>query len=256
MMNEEKLKKLSQNLVADSENYINSFRENMFMYISDKDITIREIAEKADISFNTLNSFLYGNSQDCKLANAVKLAKALNVSIDELVGAETIPELSRESLALCRNLPENDLYLIRWFIRYIHDLNEKTEPNKRYVLVMQPDIDNNGDLLITTKYTQVEITQLQEPVRSKAFFGIQLGCDYYMPYYSPNDVIFVANDRPPKVNENVVVRVGKYLFVVRQKNENGVTKFYSIRDGKYRIDKNNNIEIVGYIANILKNTEN
>ena len=47
-------------------------------------ITIKDISEESSIPFSTLNTFLYGNSKDIKLSTAVKLAKALNVSIDEL----------------------------------------------------------------------------------------------------------------------------------------------------------------------------
>lgn len=252
VMDNEKLKKISQNLVSDNQNYINSFKKNLNLYFAEREFTIRELSEVAEVPFDTLKSFLYGDRKDCKLSNAVKLAKALNVSIDELVGAETIPKLSRESLAMCRNLPENDLYLVRWFIRYLDSLNKKTKPNKRYISVMLPEKDNDGNYKITSHYEKIDISNLDEPLRSKIFIGFGIHSDYHMPYYSPNDIILVANDRPSKANENVVVRAEKYLFIVKQKNENGVAKFYSIRDGKYRIDKSNNIEIVGYIAAVLK----
>ena len=116
-MDKEKLKNISKNLSADSNDFMSSFRKNMFMYIDEKDITIKDISEESDVPFSTLNTFLYGNSKDIKLSTAVKLAKALNVSIDELIGAETINEVSRESISICRNLPDNELYLIRWYIR-------------------------------------------------------------------------------------------------------------------------------------------
>ena len=90
-MDKEKLKNISKNLSADSNDFMSAFRKNMFMYIDEKDITIKDISEESDVPFSTLNTFLYGNSKDIKLSTAVKLAKALNVSIDELIGAETIP---------------------------------------------------------------------------------------------------------------------------------------------------------------------
>lgn len=127
-MEKEKLNKLSLNLSSDDKNYMSAFRKNLFMYVEEKDITIKEISEEAGIPFSTLNSFLYGKTNDVKLSTAVKLAKALKISIDELVGAETISDISRESIAICRNLPDNALYLVRWYIRYIDSLNKKNEP--------------------------------------------------------------------------------------------------------------------------------
>lgn len=248
MLERENLKKIAENLSADRNDFMSAFRRNMYLYIDDKDITMSDISKSSGVPMSTLNNFLYGNSQDANLSNAIKLAKALEVSIDELVGAETIPELSRESLRMCRELPDNDLILIRWFIRYLHQLNQGLEPNKRYVSVMMPKQDNNGNFEVTADYEKVEITELEEPLRSKVFMGFHIICDHYMPYYGTGDVILIANDRPPKFNEHAVVRVGKYLFIIQRIVENGVAKYYSIRDGRYRIDEDEVDELFGYIA--------
>lgn len=254
-MENKKLKKISMNLCSDKQNYMNSFRKNVDMYVSQKDITLREIAEEADMSFDTLKNFLYKDSTDCKLSTAVKLAKALQVSVDELVGAETISEVTKESLSICRNLPDNDLMLVRWFIRCLADLNKQNKPNKRYIKVMLPEEDNNGDYKLISKFENLEITNLKEPLRSKIFIGFKMSSDYYIPYYFPNDIILLANDRPAKFTENVLVRTGDYIFIVKRAVENGVAKYYSIRDNKYRIDEKDVDELIGYIAYVHKNTE-
>lgn len=74
-----------------------------------------------------------------------------------------------------------------------------------------------------------------------------------MPHYIPGDVILIANDRPAMPNENVVVRTGKYLFIVKRRIEHSSVQLYSIRDGKYRIDESDVDETIGYIAYVLKN---
>ena len=248
MMNKEKLKKISRNLSANSDDFISAFRKNMFMYINEKDITIKDISEEADIPFSTLNTFLYGDSKDIKLSTAVKLAKALNVSIDELIGAETINEVSRESISICRNLPDNALYLIRWYIRYIDSLNKKNEPHRRYVSVMELECNHNGNLKMTTNYRHIDITDIGEEYRSKVFFGITMPCDNYMPIYSPYDILLVANDREPYCNENSLLRIDGQLRIAKRKVENNIAKYYSIRDGKFRINENDVDEVIGYIA--------
>lgn len=149
---------------------------------------------------------------------------------------------------MCRNLPENDLYLVRWFIRYLNQINMKNEPNKRYVSVMIMENDNEGNLRLTSNYRKAEITNLEESFRCKIFFGICLNCDNYMPHYCPTDILLIANDRMPKLNENAVIRVGKYIYIAKRKVEKGIAKYYSIRDGKYRIDESGIDELIGYIA--------
>lgn len=242
----------NERMVKISVDFSDTLRSNIFKYAEDKRMTIVDIANKSDIPINTLNSFLHHFSNDMKVFNAVKIAKTLGISIDELVGADTLPELTKESLALCRNLPENDLYLVRWFIRYLDALNKKSEPNKRYISAIIPTLTNNGDFKISSEYEKIEITDLKEPLRSKIFVGCRIASDYYMPHYIPGDVILIANDRPPKPNENVIVRTGKYLFIVKRKIENGTAKYYSIRDGKYRIDEEEVDELIGYIAYVKR----
>ena len=60
-MKDEKLRLLSLKLVSDNENYMSAFRKNIDMYIGEKDITLRDISESADLSFDTLKTFVYGN---------------------------------------------------------------------------------------------------------------------------------------------------------------------------------------------------
>ena len=248
MIKKEKLNELSKNLSANRDDFISAFRHNLFMYIDEKEITIKDISEKANVPFSTLNSFLYGDSKDIKLSTAVKLAHALDVSIDELVGAETINEVSRESISICRNLPDNALYLIRWYIRYIDSLNKKNEPHRRYVSIMELECNHNGNLKITTNYRHIDITDIGEEYRSKVFFGITMPCDHYMPTYSPYDILLIANDRNAKINENVLIRTDGNLFIAKRKIENGIVKYYSIRDGKFRLNEDDIDEVVGYIA--------
>lgn len=253
MLEKGKLRKISKELSANRVDYMSAFRQNLFRYVDDKDITLKEISEKADIPFSTLNTFLYGNSRDIKLSTVVRLAHALDVSIDELVGAETINEVSRESIAICRNLPDNELYLVRWYIRYIDSLNKKNEPHKRYVSVMELECNANGNLKMTSNYRHIDITDIGEEYRSKIFFGITMPCENYMPTYSPYDILLIANDREPYYNENSLLRIDGQLRIAKRKIENGIAKYYSIRDGKYRIDEKDVDEVIGYVACALIN---
>ena len=70
-------------MVEKSTKYIDSFRKNIDMLMIEHDYTIKETAEIADISYDTLKTFLYDKeAKDCRLSTAVKLARAFNLSID------------------------------------------------------------------------------------------------------------------------------------------------------------------------------
>lgn len=246
------LKDISEKFITNHVDFMSAFRSNILTYKDSLEISVEALAELSRMPTATLRSFLYNDTRDAKLSNAIYLARAIGVSIDELVGADTIPQLSRESLRICRNLPDNDLMLVRWFIRCLHDLNCNTEPNKRYVSVMIPEKDNDGNYKLVSRFEKVEITNLEEPLRSKVFIGFKLFSDYYMPYYFPNDILLICNDRPAKRTENVLVRAGDYVFLVKRIIENGVAKYYSLRDGKYRIDESEVDELIGYVAHVVK----
>lgn len=247
-MDKKNLKGNDDSLVKNNVELSEMFRQNIWRYAEEKGMTIVDVANASNIPVNTINSFLHKISNDMKLSNVAKLANTFGVSIDELVGTDTLPKLTKESLATCRNLPDSDLYLVRWHIRYLDALNKKTEPNKRYISAMIPNLTNDGDFKVSANYEKIEISELKEPLRSKIFVGCRIASDYYMPHYIPGNVILIANDRPPKPNENSIVRVDKYLFIAKRKIENGVAKYYSIRDGKYRIDESEVDELIGYVA--------
>lgn len=252
MMNQEKLKKLSLKLSSDRSDYISCFRKNLDLYVQEKDITLREISEASDIAYSTLNSFLYGDAADCKLSTAVALARALNVSIDELVGAETLEPLTRESIAMCRNLPQNAVHLIRWHIRHQHYLCNEVHKDKRIINIMNATCQNSGNLKLSNDYALLDISELSPEITRKTFFGIRIPCDHYMPHYMRNDILLIANDRTPEPYENAILILNDSLYFARRRVENGVAKYYSIRDGKYRIDEADVDEILGYVTDVYQ----
>lgn len=248
MIKKEKLKKIATELTTNRDDFISAFRENLFKYVDDEEITLKDISEASGVSYSTLNSFLYGQSKNVRIDNVVKLARALNVSIDELVGAGTINDITRGNIAKCRILPDNALYLVRWYINYISALNSKNEPNKRYLNIMQLECHDCGNLYVTSNYFNIDISDISSEYRDKVFFGINMPCENYMPAYSPYDVLLIANDRLPKPTENALIRIDNRLYIVRRKMKNNIPKYYSIRDGKYRIDESEADELIGYVA--------
>lgn len=88
-MDKERLLQLSERLIAEPDDYMHSFRANMYMYIGEKDITIQNISDETEIPISTLKTLVYGGTKDCYLSTAVKLARLFNVSIDKLIGSDT-----------------------------------------------------------------------------------------------------------------------------------------------------------------------
>ncbi|WP_303919204.1 helix-turn-helix domain-containing protein [Treponema berlinense] len=62
-----------------------SFRENLRDELNYKDVRIKELSEKTKISIGTLNHYLAEKSTDPTAENAVKIARALGVTVEYLV---------------------------------------------------------------------------------------------------------------------------------------------------------------------------
>lgn len=257
-MDNNRLKSLSKELVTDHDDYMNSFRKNLDLYVSQRDITIREIAEEADISLNTLNSILYGSVKDCKLSTTIALARALHISIDELVGCETISENTRRSIQITRNLPQSSQYLIHWFVKN-QERQLTDSPRRRMLNVMQPTLAENGNLLLNSEYKHIDISTIPTAIRSKIFLGIKLKCEHYMPTYSPYDILLIANDRTPSLHENSVIVCSGCIFLAKRKAETvdgkEIIRYYSIRDEKPRLYEDEVEEVIGYIAGVYTDNE-
>lgn len=256
MLDKKNLRKLSKNLVSEPDDFMSSFRKNLYMYIEQKEITLAEIADAADISVSTLRSLVYGDAKDCHVSTIVNLAKALNISCDELLGSGTISPQTCESLQLVRQLPESFTHFVRWSIHYHYNKLTSGEVTSRSIEVMNPICRENGNLQMTNDFDIIDISDISADVLPKVFMGIRVPCTHHVPFYYPGDIMLIANDRSSKRSENVIVSVGEYMWIVdrREEIENGtkVNNFYSLRDGRKRSPGDNVGVIIGYVADVIR----
>ena len=253
-MKNKKNEHFTENLVSNPTNFIDSFRKNIFYLMETRDLSLRELSEKADMPFETLKSFLYGNSKDCKLSTAVKIATAFGISIDELVGAETIHPLSKESLAMCRKMPDYVIYLIRSFIRHQYQLQNQFDAGSTNIPVLLPECQN-GYLQTTNVTETVCIDHLTNGLKSKICIGLKIPCEHYEPFYMPNEIVLLAADRDGQHNERCVVSYRGNFFLTKKifylENNQKKFKYVSLIDGKNEILPSDLDEKLGYVVGFL-----
>lgn len=254
-MENEKLKKLSLNLVSNKDDWMQSFRKNIDMYIKEKDITLREISEKADISFDTLKTFVYGSSTDCKLSTAIKLARAFNVSIDELVGAETIETETRECIRLSRNLKDHHRYVIRSYVRHQYKLHGNVPINSKQISVMLPEC-KSGYLKTTNVCEALNIDNLDKGTRSRVCLGLKVPCEHYEPYFHKGEIILLGVDRDGTNDEKCVISHGGNFYICIKKinviNSEKKVSYISLLDGHSKIFDYDEIDDkIGYVIGYL-----
>lgn len=252
MLDKQKLRALSRNLKANPDDCMESCRQNVRMYIDQKEITLSEIAELADLSESTVKTFLYGKGKDVHLSTIVRLAKVFNVSVDELVGAGTISPQTCESLQIMRLLPESFTHFVRWATRYHYDLLTNQTVSNKAIELMHPEEADGGNLKVNNNFTIEDISDLPKDVRPKVFMGIVIPTDSYMPKYCEGDILLIANDRKAKSNEVVVISIDNNLWFVYRKEDlvegKKIPNLYSVRSGRLRIAESEVQHIIGYVA--------
>jgi hypothetical protein len=255
MIDRQILNELSKNLSADRYDFMTAFRKNVNMYLKESHFTIRALSEEADIPFETLKSFLHMGTKDCKVSTAVKLARALGISVDELIGAETLEFDFKHNCAICRNIPENAMYLINWMVRHQERIYKSASEGSRVVSVMRPDVDKSGNLNPTYDFNTLDISSVSNDIKYKVFLGIQLPDDRYMPTYTPYDILLIANDREPSFNENCLVMCCGNLYIGKRIEDKDNMKYFSVRGGKFRLYEHEIDELIGYVAYTARDLE-
>ena len=256
MLDKKELRKLSKNLVSNPDDYMSSFRQNFYMYIEQKEITLAEVADAADIPLSTLRSLLYGDAKDCHVSTIVGLARVLNISIDELLGSGTISPQTCESLQLVRQLPESFTHFVRWAIHYHYDKITSDEVTERSIEIMTPICCDSGNLKMTNDFEVMDISDQSPDILPKVFMGVKIPCMHHVPIYYPGDILLIANDRSANRSEHVLVTVGDYMWIVdrRIEIENGakVENFYSVRDNRKRAHGDSVGMVLGYVAGVIR----
>ena len=70
------------------------FRENLKEELIYQDITVKELSERTGISKHTLDHYLTKNGSRPQVELAVKIARALNVSVEYLVYGDTASNMN------------------------------------------------------------------------------------------------------------------------------------------------------------------
>lgn len=230
-------------------NYIGVLRKNLDAIMDERDLTIKELAEMADIPFETLRNFLYDKeAKDCRLSTVIKLAQALDVPVGLLIGS--LKEKEVEIVKTYRSLPQSSQSLIDWHIMD-QDFMHKSHNKAKMIKVMLPICSNNGNLKRTYDYEGFDTSGLDEELYHKVFQGIKIPCEHYLPHYRPNDILLLANDRDAMRGENTVIIIEGNVLITRRVIENGQVVYYGIRNGVEFARDSEMVQVVGYIAKVI-----
>lgn len=202
-------------LVTNSENWMEAFRQNLGLLRTYHGWPVRVLAEKADISENTINKIVQGKTNDCDMHIVVKIAKAFDISVDELIGAGTMSAEIKESISKCRVMPWHFKNSAKIYIKHIYKLWEKSNfPEDR--LVITPEC-KRGHLQTSNITTTIDISHIPQSAIGRVAHGLLIPCDHYEPYFMRGEVVLLAVDRDGQDGEMCVISHNGEYYIVRKK---------------------------------------
>ena len=77
-----------------------SFKENLKDELTYQDVTVKELAYKSGINKRTLDNYLRENESQPTVENAVKIARALGVTVEYLVTGESATQSKNKQSAI------------------------------------------------------------------------------------------------------------------------------------------------------------
>lgn len=242
------------NLVANDIDYMKSLVENIQLLRTHNGWSVRVLAERADMSFDTLQNFLKGKSKDCNLSTVVKLSRAFGVSMDELVGAKTIEDDTRKTIAMASHLNEHHRYVIRWFAKHQYLLHADSTKGNKQISVLLPECEH-GHLKSTTLTEPMSIAHLQPSIKSEAYLGLKIPCDHYEPWYMKDEILLLGAHREGQNGEKCVVSKDGNLYIckknIRIENGKKIINYMSVINGKLLFNYEDIDDRIGYVIGFL-----
>lgn len=180
-------------------------------------ISENELAKKSGVPQPTINRLLRGVTDNPRKKALDKLASYFSVSIDQLIGDETItdfPEQVTDKLKISERVP-----LIHWpmMAKFKSALLMKNDPEVEWVPV----------------YTKI----------SAKSFAVHLADSSMEPHFQKDSLLVIDAEREIKDRDYVVVQLSEKEFILRQ----------IIFDGARRFLKANNPDIPNTLCELGKN---
>lgn len=250
MKNHEKNCKLYLNMVENPEDWKESLRHNLFTILESDGVTIQKLADIAGINYETMKSVLYGNSKDYKVGVLINIAKHFGLTLDELIGAGTCTEEQSKANKLLRQVPAHIAFRYNWILDIVAGRTNDGQELKSIPYIV-PEIRHSGNLQPIYDANLFDVSSLRPEIRAKAMLAVRFPTDYYMPSYTPYDVLILANDRKPRPSEDCVVLYNGFVWIGRLMERDGVEGIYSIRDGEFRCAAEHVESIFGYVASVV-----
>ncbi len=218
--------------------------------LKDKGMTWQKLAEKADVPLETMRNIYYGKVRDPKVSTMMAISRALNLSVNYLMGESIYTE---EEQALirhykkCGNHGKNIMMLIAEYEANLA-IHERNQKDKHRIPCIVP-IGEVGDGLKYSTCETIEVYTTEE----RAFIAVLTPNNYWAPSYCKGDMILLEK-RFPKNGEDALFTIEDKVYFRRYTElEKGfLLKCPNDRAADMKFDRMDKLYCVGTCVGIVR----
>lgn len=171
--------------------------------ILDKEgITLQELADRSQLPLETVRNLCYRKVKDPKVSTLLAISKALDVSVNYLMGDTIIhpDETEIEIIQAYRKCGIHGQSLIRFISQFESRaaLHERNAPNKHQIPCLIP----LGNMTNGVLYSSCDFDYLYTDVPD-AYIALEITTNHFSPSYFKGDRILLSN-RYPEVGERAI----------------------------------------------------
>lgn len=180
-------------------------------------ISIEEFAKMCDLPMETVRSIYYGKSMDPKASTLLKMADALGVGVNCLMGkCQHTPE-ERALIKYYRQCGTHGRSIISLIAKYeaVVAKEERDTPKKHSIPCLIP----NGDIYQGILYDDCKVEEIYT-TNKDAYAAIRMVNNDLVPKYCEGDIILIANRFPKQHEYGVFYQNGRAYIREFIKEEN------------------------------------
>ena len=169
--------------------------------LGDMDMSFAQLAEKADIPLETVRNLYYGKVKDPKVSTLLAISKALNVSVNYLVGG--INEDEYELVTNFRKCGNHGKNVLSTLARYEAELSqrERKDSHKHTIPCIVPIGEIHDGLPFRSGET-VDIL-VSEP---NAYLAFELNTNNFSPVYCKGDKVLLERRFPQSGERGLFIK--------------------------------------------------
>lgn len=224
--------------------------ERLRTILPERKLSVNDFAEMCELPLETVRNIYYGKSIDPKLSTALKMARALNMSVNCLIGECPHTPEERAIIHNYRSCGKHGKSIIELIARYeSRAVKIEREGSEKHKI---PCILPRGEIRKGIIYDLCETIEIETTVKD-AFVAIQMTDNDLAPLFCKNDII-IFEDRFPEDGEMTAFFTADRVYIRKFIEENGqyILKCMQRMGEDIIIKRLNEIDYIGTVIGVIR----